>query len=153
MNIPFIAINTAIVATMTTIIVFYLLFYKPLKDRATTLEISKKNYLRKQGGTTYGRIRINKEYEVDRTLGKDFINYDLRSFDGGKNWYAVDYNFETKEVKIIGEAEKVYPGLLNHLESWDRLINYVKDNGPINPSDEKGVSIFEKAGFSFHQKN
>ena len=142
MNIPFIAINTAIVATMTTIIVFYLLFYKPLKDRNNSLEKSKQisdvTNLYKQGGTT---------------IGGKLINYNLRSWDGGKNWYAVDYNFETKEFKIIGEAEKVYPGLLHHLKVWDSLINYVKDNGPINMSDKEAVKMLEEAGFYFTKNN
>jgi len=133
----------AIIATVSviTIVILYNFYYVPLKQRVNSLEkaksISDTTNLYKQGGTT---------------IGGKLINYNLRSWDAGKNWYAVDYNFDTKEFKIIGEAEKVYPGLLHHLESWDRLTNYVKNNGPINLSDKKGVSIFEEAGFSFHQK-
>lgn len=134
----------AIIAMVSviTIVILYNFYYVPLKQRVNLLEkaksISDTTNLYKQGGTT---------------IGGKLINYNLRSWDGGKNWYAVDYSFETKEFKIIGEAEKVYPGLLHHLKAWDTLTNYVKDNGPINPSDEKGVSIFEAAGFSFHQKH
>lgn len=132
-----------VIATVSiiAIVILYYFYYIPVKQRLYSLEkakqISDSTNLHKQGGTT-----IN---------GK-LINYNLRSWDGGKNWYAVDYNFETKEFKIIGEAEKVYPGLLHHLATWERLTNYVKDNGPISMSDKEAVKMLEEAGFSFHKK-
>jgi len=98
-------------------------------------------YLRKHGGTsTYGEGEI----------GKDFVNYDLRSWDAGKNWYAVDYDFDTETVKIMGEAEEVYPGLLKHLEAWDALTNHVIENGSITLNGDraqKDAEILNNAGF------
>lgn len=44
------------------------------------------------------------------------FKYNLRTFDGGKNWYVVDYERSTNEVKIVGDAEELYPGLVEHLD-------------------------------------
>ncbi len=77
---------------------FYFLFYKPMQYKIRSLEKSKNysdsTYLRKQGGTsTYG----------GGELGKDFINYDLRSWDAGKNWYAVTFFWQIPVKLMIVE--------------------------------------------------
>lgn len=95
-------------------------------------------FLKKQGGTKlYGQKGMD-----------DWLNYDLRSWDGGKNWYAIDCSPESKGVKILGVADTVYPGLLGTLEGWDRLTKFVKKNGPIDPTDTSNVKILEDAGFT-----
>lgn len=100
--------------------------------------------LRKQGSTSLCS---------DGKLGEKFINYDLRSWDGGQNWYAVDHNLETKEVKILGTAEEIYPGLLDCLNGWNRLTDHVIKNGPIGskPITDKDIEVLEGAGFTVKQ--
>src|SRR5574344_1518296 len=56
-------------------------------------------------------------------------SYQLRSFDGGRNWYAVET--DSSSVIIKGKAEEVFPGLLAHLDGLDKLTDYVEKNGPI----------------------
>jgi hypothetical protein len=94
--------------------------------------------LRKSGGTTlFGT----------QAFYNPILNYDLRSWDAGKNWYAVDFNYKTGELKILGEVEKIYPGLMKHLTGWDDLTKYVEKNGPIKLTDPNGIQVLEKAGF------
>lgn len=139
-----ISIGSVMLASM----LFYLIFFKPMQEELESLIRSKNyidsTYLRKRGCTsTYG----------GGELGKDFITYDLRSWDAGKNWYAVEYDYETKELKILGEAEKIYPKLLDHLKAWDKLEHYVIRNGCINPSkDTVGLEILKDAGFTVTKK-
>jgi len=77
-------------------------------------------YISRQGGTSL--------------LNGTMINYDLRSFDGGKIWYACERG-NNGELIILGEAETVYPGLMKTLQAWDKIKEYVEKNGPINPND------------------
>jgi hypothetical protein len=111
-------------------------------DLKQTVKYYDTTYLRKQGGTQF-----NPMIKADMFNDK-FINYDLRSWDAGKNWYAVEYFFDTKELKILGEAEKIYPGLLKHLEAWDRLTEYIEIHGPyFDPTNPEDLKVLEDAGF------
>lgn len=103
------------------------------KNEKKVSEYYEKTYLRLSGGTSL--------------YNNSIINYDLRSWDAGKNWYVVDYNFDTKELKILGEVEKVYPGLMKHLKTMDDLTKHVKENGPIDINNVEDVKILEKSGF------
>jgi hypothetical protein len=76
-------------------------------------------YLSRQGGTSLWNGKM--------------INYNLRSFDGGKTWYACEYG--DKMVKILGEVETVYPGLMKTLIAWDKISEHVEKNGPIKLND------------------
>ncbi|MFC1629723.1 hypothetical protein ACFL11_00645 [Patescibacteria group bacterium] len=69
--------------------------------------------------------------------------YDLRSLDGGKQWHAVQEDCD-KGVTILGTAEEVFPGLLDHLQGLDALTSYARKNGPLTP--ERGLKLsFSKA--------
>ena len=74
-------------------------------------------YLSRQGGTS--------------VWNGTMVNYNLRSFDGGKIWYACEYGKDW-DLKILGEAEIVYPGLMKTLLAWDKIKEHVEKNGPIN---------------------
>ena len=92
--------------------------------------------------TTYGR------HQGATAIGA----YDLRTLDGGKNWYAV--KAKGGEVVILGEAEKVYPGLLASIEGLAALIDYVDKNGPIGsrPITESDLKVLSGAGFTVTKK-
>lgn len=81
-----------------------------------------------------------------------WVNYDFRSLDGGKHWYAVSNNIDSGTVVILGEADKVYPGLMRCMSDWDGLFDYVKTNGPINPSHPEDLQKLESAGFTVTKK-
>ena len=100
-----------------------------LKSAKKDLSFYNKTYLTKQGGT--------------RMLEDKILNYHLKSFDGGKTWYAIDDKlfFNDGTCIILGEAETVYPGLLNHLNAWDNLTKHVKVYGEI---DLTNLSLQEK---------
>ncbi len=93
-----------------------------LKD----LKYCRDNYLREQG--------------CSPMFGVDW--YELFSFDGGKHWVAVN-----EDGSILGDAEKVHPGLLEHLAEMDALFDYVRKNGPIDPTVSSEKEILENAGF------
>jgi len=88
----------------------------------------------------------------DRGTDGDSFNYDLRSWDGGKVWYAVQIDKNCVDglwgTTILGRADEMYPGLLEHIEGWDKLLKYVEDNGPIGISDTDGVQALKGAGFT-----
>jgi hypothetical protein len=102
------------------------------------LDYYKGTYLCKQGWTSgYGK-------------------YDLRSFDGGVSWYAVERGSKTEEVKILGPAGDIHPGLMAELEGMEKLVNYVKKYGPIGANG--GLTsddwlVLSGAGFSINQKS
>jgi hypothetical protein len=90
------------------------------KELNKQLEIVKNyetTYLTKHGGT-----RLNND---------EMLCYNLLSFDGGKIWYAFEYG-KNSEVLIMGTAENVYPGLLAHLDAWDKIRAYMDEHGAIN---------------------
>ncbi len=94
------------------------------------------NYLHKQGGTSL--------------WNNTNVNYHLRSFDAGKNWYAT--HTTNDEVIIDGPAETVYPGLMKTLQDWDNIIKYAEKNGPINPNNPSDAKILEQNGFTIERK-
>lgn len=97
-------------------------------------------YLKRQGGT-----RMYKEDEM--------LNYNLMSVDGGQIWYAFEYG-KNWEVRILGEVEKVYPGLMAHLDAWDNFKNYVEIHGAIDPDNisPELQKILDKAKIKFEVK-
>jgi len=128
-------------------IVCYLFLYKPLEETnkriKSTLDFYQETYLQKQGSTTmFG----------DNGFHNPPFQYDLRSWDGGKNWYAVNYDFATRELKVLGEVETIYPGFMKHLDHWDKLTKHVSKNGPLNPTNPVDREVMECAGFTVKNK-
>lgn len=80
------------------------------------------------------------------------VNYDLRSFDGGKNWYAVEMDNGKDTLTIKGPAETIYPGLMKNLQDWDNIVAYAEKNGPINPSNPNDLKVLTNNGFSVTRK-
>ncbi len=82
----------------------------------------------------------------------DYLNYHLKSFDGGKIWYAIDNDkwFNDKGLIILGKADDVYPGLLSHLDGLDKLTKYVEENGSIDPKQitQEQTDILDEAGIT-----
>jgi len=91
-------------------------------------------YLRKQGGTSLW----------PGSHGNMFM-YDLRSFDGGRSWYAV--KSKDNVLIVLNEAETIYPGLLNSLAALDEVTTKVTANGPLKLSDPNDRKLLEGAGF------
>lgn len=132
-----------VTAVIILCIIGYYTRIKPHFDEFNQLKRNKAyidtTYLWKNGGTsTFGPNGFN----------NPMINYDLRSWDAGRNWYLVDRNFETNEFKIIGLVDTIYPGLIEHLDSWDRMTDYVTKNGPIKLNDPEGLKVLNDAGFT-----
>ena len=88
------------------------------------------------------------------TLIEGADSYNLRTFDSGKNWYAVAYD-DDWAMSIIGSAEDVFPGLINHLNGMKALTDHVESNGPITLKggiEGKEASLLRKAGFELVSK-
>jgi hypothetical protein len=102
------------------------------RNAARNLAYYEKTYLRMQGSST------------------GFGTYELLSFDAGKRWYAVERG-EENAVIIRGPAEEIFPGLIAHLDAYDRLFEYVKKNGPLTLTGERAKAdraLLEEAGFT-----
>lgn len=61
----------------------------------------------------------------------EFGSYRLRSFDDGVSWYVFDAD------TLLGNADSIYPGLIKHIEAWDNITKFVKENGTINETNYK----------------
>ena len=97
-------------------------------------------YLRKQGATIF--IKGAEK------------GYDLRSFDGGKTWYAIEQRGDGS-LKILGTSDVVYPGLLQHLHGMDILTSYAQEKGPLTFAGERATTdqkLMEAAGFTVERK-
>lgn len=102
-------------------------------------------YLRLQGGT--------KLYTPPGGLVEEggYLNFDLRTWDGGKAWYVVNYDMEDGRLEIIGLADTIYPGLVAQQAGLDRLFEYVSENGSITldgENIEEQIKILREAGIS-----
>lgn len=109
---------------------------KRLKRDLTYFEST---YIRKQGWT------------VLWSGAKNGVNYDLRSFDGGKTWYAVHQGKDDTLI-IDGFAESVYPGLMKTLQDWDAIEKYATEHGPINPNNPADLNMLLQHGLSVTPK-
>jgi len=137
---------------LISFLVLFLFFHIPLQDEnkriKRDLAYYDSTYLQKQGWTSM--------------MGGDKgIDYDLRSWDAGQTWYAVkatpQTRFAFRKLIILGEADTIYPNLLQHLEGWDKLTEYVSKNGSIggkHPINEDDIKMLQDAGFEVkHNKN
>lgn len=111
---------------------------------------TKRAFLRdSQSLAYYERTMLHKQ-----GFAMGFGSYELRSFDGGKLWYAVERG-ENGAVIIKGTADEVFPGLLKHLDAMDALVEYAKKNGPLTLSGARATddrSMLENAGFVVSDK-
>ena len=118
--------------------------YKNMKERQE--ERSKVDLRHSGGGILYFPPNWDKEKDGDS------FNYDLRSWDGGKVWYAVEFDKDCVDglwgLKILGRADELYPGLIDHIEGWDSLLDYVSKHGPISSEDTAGIRALKNAGFN-----
>jgi len=112
-----------------------------LTQKQRELDWFNATYLDKQGGTSLwpGTISTNK-----------WVNYHLRSLDGGKNWYAT-HTTSNNEVIVDGPAETVYPGLMKTLQDWDNIVSYATKHGPINPNNTEDLKVLENNGFTVNR--
>lgn len=75
-------------------------------------------------------------------------NYNLKSFDSGKTWYM----FNNDWTKILGEAEKVKPGLVQSLGAWDAIAARAKSGNPVSLDSEDDVKLIQNAGITVNRE-
>jgi hypothetical protein len=119
-----------------------------LKSDRKTLKEYRKNNISKSGGTS---LYYPPNWDVS-TDGK-FFNYHLMSFDGGKNWYAVDKKKLFDEIVILGSVDDVYPGLVKYLSGMSELTKHVTKNGPIDVTKQKDLDVLKNSGFDVIKKS
>jgi len=81
-----------------------------------------------------------------KLLTGEWINYNLKTFDSGKHWYATERN-DDGGVIILGTAEEIYPGLLKHLEAWDKL-----SDPEYKLTRSEKIALLRDAGFTVEEK-
>jgi len=77
----------------------------------------------------------------------EFINYNLRTFDGGRTWYVVNYDHDFR-MTIVGESEKIYPGLLKHLDALNVVEERVVNKKTFDVKNKDDLKMLNDAGFS-----
>lgn len=113
-------------------------------------ERSSEQNLRKQGSTS-----LYYPPNWDKKKDGEYFNYNLRSWDGGQHWYAIKYDSKGEPfwgVIVLGEAEELYPELLDHIDGMKALTDYVEKNGSIDGTDPKVLEALEDAGFTVKTK-
>ena len=102
-----------------------------------------------QSERTLSRITRHLDSKTGGTslLTGDMISYNLKTFDGGKHWYATEYD-EDWGVIILGEAEEVYPGLLEHIKVMDKIYDRISTNGPLDLSISSDADLYDASGFT-----
>jgi hypothetical protein len=73
----------------------------------------------------------------------DWTSYELRTFDGGKNWYAVQSDVSDGSVRVLGDADSIYPGLVRHIDGMEKLQEYVDKNGSLDLSGADSLEQIE----------
>lgn len=99
------------------------------------LEFYRKTYLYKSGMTT---MWPGSKGEA--------LNYELQSFDEGRNWYVMRRDGDNRYVQ--GNVENVYPGLMKHLNAVDAVFDRVKERGPLNPTNPTDLEFLKGIGVS-----
>lgn len=74
------------------------------------------------------------------------ISYNLRSFDDGRSWVAVEFDDEWR-MRVLGDAETVYPGLVADMQSLSALTDSVVKNGPLDLARPADRQRLKAAGF------
>lgn len=124
------------------VIVSICFMFRHVQNKNTRMEKElnhyRSTYLYKQGATS-----------LWKGSNGAMLNYELRSFDAGVSWYAVQRQGELGQyLKILGEVETVYPGLMEHLATWDAITDHVTKNGPLKLDNAQDIGMLMKAGFS-----
>lgn len=107
-------------------------------------------------------ISVNADFQIKR-LEKDLqwyraaylwkqgsvagTNYSVFSPNGGRDWYAADPDGEM----IAGEADEIYPNLLNQLPGFKALREYREEHGPIyrdRAVTQEEIKLLKDAGFT-----
>lgn len=126
----------------TTLLVIALSFLLATNEKLTEtrheLDYYRTTYLHKSGATCL--------WSGSKGV---MINYNLRSFDGGLSWYAVQRHGELGDyVNVLGEVETIYPGLMAHLTQIDNIVKYVDRHGPLNLNDPVVIDHLKEVGFT-----
>ena len=72
------------------------------------------------------------------------VSYNLKSWDGGETWVAVEYDKEWR-MKVLGDAEVIFPGLVKNINAVEVLLKAAQNGTPLTiPKDQK---LFKNSGF------
>lgn len=104
----------------------------------------------------FAKVREAKNFEHYRQLvgstrlwngsNGEMISYNLRSFDSGQTWVAVDIDKDSK-MSIKGDAEKLYPGLVQQIQGMNALTEEVLKGRQIDSSNRSDQQLLTKVGF------
>lgn len=97
------------------------------------LDYYQKTYLSKSGATMLWRGSNGK-----------VLSYNLHSIDGGNSWFVVQS--QGQSLKVLGDVETVYPGLMKHLEGMDALTERVKQNKLLDFHNSNDVNLLKNIG-------
>ena len=78
------------------------------------------------------------------------LSYDLHSYDKGFTWLVF-----TNDVKglphVAGNADDLYPGLVDEIKGIKRLIAWNATHGPIDMKDPNTLEMLAEAGYVRHK--
>lgn len=79
----------------------------------------------------------------------EVVPYDLRSWDSGTTWFAVETDAEIR-MTIKGPAEQIFPGLLAVVVASGELASA---RGALDLSNDHDLDLLQRAGFTVQASN
>ena len=114
--------NLLIGCSVTCLLIGYLgAVYQKNAQISDIKENHKKQF--KYWDSKVGSTRLTKVADKKYELGEEMVSYNLRSFDGGQNWYQVEYDTSTDpwKMKILGNVQETNPGLLASIGIFESI--------------------------------
>lgn len=94
-------------------------------------------------------VSDSKQQEPDifrwKTGGVGEIDYHLRSFNEGRDWYVAEWDERGHGYTIKGNVETIYPGLMKEITGWETLVSLAK-NEAVDLTDSGHQQLLEDVG-------
>lgn len=81
---------------------------------------------------------------------KQTLCYELRSFNKGFSWVAFT-NDAKGQLQVAGDADTMYPGLIDQIKGMHRLLEWNATHGPLNMTNPDTLEMLAEAGYVRHK--
>lgn len=86
---------------------------------------------------------------ISTKFNDEDVNVGIVSMNKGETWYC----FDPKSGEILGDVDKLYPGIVERQKAHSALAKYISENGSIDMNDAEGMELIREAGFMVQGQN
>ena len=109
------------------VVVALLIFaYSTFINKNSDLEQAQRKLAQNEERYKYWKTKVGST-SILKSRPNETIKYLLHTFDDGATWYAAEQDKDNK-MKILGKANDVYPGILEHIDIIDKLVDKSKSD-------------------------